>query len=122
MNIELGNFEKEQSNTANLMANLNDPNAMAKKRADIIKRYENRLTQIRNAARTNTDRTTNLVDKLGLKSPTAPPPPISAEMNMPVGPTVDAEARNALDAIRQKPQDEMRIRAAYKQRTGRDLP
>lgn len=122
LNIELGNFEKEQSNTANLMANLNDPNAMAKKRADIIKRYENRLTQIRNSARTNTDRTTSLVDKLGLKSPTAPPPPISAEMNMPVGPTVDAEARNALDAIRQKPQDEMRIRAAYKQRTGRDLP
>lgn len=122
MNIELNNFEKAQSTPANLIANLSNPNAVTEKRAAIVKRFEDRLTQIRGAARTNTDRTTSLVDKLGLKSPTAPPPPTSAGMNMPVGPTVDAEARLALDAIRQKPQDEMRIRAAYKQRTGRDLP
>jgi hypothetical protein len=125
LNIELGNFEKEQSNPANLIANLNNPNAVAQKKAEITKRYENRLTQIRNAANINTERTTNLVDKLGLKSPTSAgsaPPPTSAGMNTPVGPTVDAEARLALDAIRQQPQNEMSIRAAYKQRTGRDLP
>jgi hypothetical protein len=78
LNIELGNFEKEQSNPANLIANLNNPNAAAQKKAEITKRYEDRLTQIRNAANINTERTTNLVDKLGLKSPTsagsAPPP------------------------------------------------
>jgi len=125
LNIELGNFEKEQSNYANLIANLNNPNAVAQKKAEITKRYENRLTQIRNAANINTERTTSLVDKLGLKSPTSAgsaPPPTSAGMNTPVGPTVDAEARFALDAIRQQPQNEMSIRAAYKQRTGRDLP
>mgnify|MGYP000155864418 CR=1 FL=1 len=123
MNIELGNFEKEQKNYANVLANMNNPNAAAQKKAEIIKRFGDRLTQIRNAANINTERTTNLVDKLGLKSPnpagSAPP---TAGMNMPAGPTVDAEARNALDAIRQQPQNEMSIRAAYKQRTGRDLP
>jgi len=123
MNIELGNFEKEQKNYANVLANMNNPNAAAQKKAEIIKRFGDRLTEIRTAANINTERTTNLVDKLGLKSPnpagSAPP---TAGMNMPAGPTVDAEARNALDAIRQQPQNEMSIRAAYKQRTGRDLP
>jgi hypothetical protein len=123
LNIELGNFEKEQSNYANLIANMNNPNAAAQKKAEITKRYENRLTQIRNAANINTERTTSLVDKLGLKSPNpVGSAPTTAGMNMPAGPTVDAEARNALDAIRQQPQNEMSIRAAYKQRTGRDLP
>jgi hypothetical protein len=125
MNIELGNFEKEQKNYANVLANMNNPNAAAQNKAEIIKRFGDRLTEIRTAANINTERTTSLVDKLGLKSPnpagSAPPPP-NAGMNMPAGPTVDAEARNALDAIRQQPQNEMSIRAAYKQRTGRDLP
>lgn len=77
MNIELGNFEKEQKNYNNVLANMNNPNAVAEKRAEITTRYQNRLTEIRNRANTNTERTTNLVDKLGLKSPqagTVPPP------------------------------------------------
>lgn len=85
MNIELSNFEKAQGTTANLIQNLNNPNAVAEKRAAIVKQYEDRLAQIRNAAKTNTDRTTSLVDKLGLKSPmSSTTMPITG--TMPVGP------------------------------------
>lgn len=85
MNIELNNFEKAQSSPANLIQNLNNPNAVAEKRAAIVKQYEDRLVQIRNAAKTNTDRTTSLVDKLGLKSPMSSTTMPTGGM-MPVGP------------------------------------
>lgn len=110
-----------------LFVRMNNPTAFTQEaRKKLLERYDVQLEDINKRIQENREQAQKLAEKYGgmpMTTPTtASPPPASAGMNMPVGPTVDAEARLALDAIRQKPQDEMRIRAAYKQRTGRDLP
>lgn len=89
------------------------------RKSALIKPYEDRLKTIRDAATENTARTTSLVNKMGIKTPQAAPPIAPPQQ---VGPTMDREAQLAQEAIRQRPEMAAQIRAAYKQRTGKDLP
>ncbi len=125
MQTAIRSFDEQWNNPFNRLepgGGLITKNIIDAKKVELKKPYEERLRQIREAAKTNTDRTTTLVDKLGLRTPAPAMPSMPSMQAGPVGPMADVETRNALDAIRQRPQDEMRIRAAYKQRTGKDLP
>ena len=106
MQADLRAFDEKMKNPVVSLQYMNNPGALDKARAEAMSPYQTQLDSINKAIQDNRSQVQKLSEKYG-----AVP-----------APEIDAEARNALDAIRQKPQDEMRIRAAYKQRTGRDLP
>jgi len=90
MQAALSAFEKESANLYNRLepgGGFRTQQSVNMQKAAIMKPYEDRLTVIRKAAFDNTQRTTGLVEKLGIKTPTPTPDPAILSMQAgPVGP------------------------------------